>query len=126
VLDSFELTDSELFVFMNDNASSNHSMTRKLLSTLEASAIKWPALRNHIPCMAHVIQLAFGAFMSSLGAKGRTKSWAAHERDQQFGENESIDIAKSHRLQTEGNATINKVSAMKPGLARIIEKVRIS
>jgi len=76
--------------------------------------------------MAHVIQLALGAFMSSLGVKGRTKSWEAHERDQHFGENESIDIGKSQRLRKEGNARINKVSAMKPGLAKIIEKVRIS
>ena len=67
-----------------------------------------------------------GAFMSSLGVKGRTKSWEAHERNQQFGENESIDIGKSQRLRKEGNARINKVSAMKPGLAKIIEKVRIS
>jgi len=101
-------------------------MTRKLQSTLEASGIEWPALRNHIPCMAHVIQLALDAFMSSLGVKGRTKSWEAHERDQQFGENESIDIGKSQRLQKEGNARINKVSAMRPGIAKIIEKVRIS
>jgi len=101
-------------------------MTRELQSTLEASGIEWPALRNHIPCMAHVIQLALGAFMSSLGVKGRTKSLEAHERDQQFGENVSIDIGKSQRLRKEGNARINKVSAMKPGLAKIIEKVRIS
>jgi len=76
--------------------------------------------------MAHAIQLALGALMSSLGVKGRTKSWEAHERNQQFGENESIDIGKSQRLQKEGNVSINKVSAMKPGLAKIIEKVRIS
>ena len=76
--------------------------------------------------MAHVIQLPLGAFMSSLGVKGRTKSWEALERDQQFGENESIDIGKSQRLRKEGNARINKVSAMRPGLAKIIEKVRIS
>jgi len=101
-------------------------MTRKLQSTLEAFAIKCPALRNHIPWMAHIIQLAIGAFMSSLGVKGCTKSSEAHERDQQFGENESIDIGKSQRLRKEGNARINKVSAMKPGLAKIIEKVRIS
>jgi len=101
-------------------------MTRELQSTLEASAIQWPALRNHIPCMAHVIQLALGAFMSSLSVKGRTKSWEAHERDQQFEENESIDIGKSQRLRKEGNARINKVSAIKPGLAKIIEKVCIS
>jgi len=122
VLDRFELTDGRLLSITTDNASSNYSMTCELHSTLEASGIEWPALRNHIPCMVHIIQLALGAFMSSLGVKGWTKSWEAHERDQQFGENESIDIGKIQRLRKEGNARINKVSAMRPGLARIIEK----
>jgi len=126
VLDHFELTDRRLLGIMTDNASSNYSMTHELQSTLEASAMLWPALRNHIPCIAHVIQLALGAFMSSLGVKGRTKSSEANERDQQFGENQSIDIGKSQRLRKEGNARINKVSAMKPGLGKIIENVRIS
>jgi len=72
------------------------------------------------------MQLALGACMSSHGVKGRTKSCEAHERDQQFGENESVDIGKSQRLRKEGNAGINKVSAMKPGLAKIMEKVHIS
>jgi hypothetical protein len=83
-------------------------------------------LRNHIPCKAHIIQLALGAFMSSLGVKGCTKSWEAHECNQEFGENESIDIEKGQRLRKEGNARINEVSAMRLGLAKIIEKVRIS
>jgi hypothetical protein len=64
--------------------------------------------------------------MSSLGLKGCTKSWEAHEHDQQFGENDCIDIAKSQRLRKEGNARINKVSARRPGVAKIIEKVHIS
>jgi hypothetical protein len=115
VLDRFELTDGRLLGIATDNASSNNLMTRELQSTLEASGIEWPAYRNHIPCMAHVIQLALGAFMSCLGVTGSTKSWEAHEHDQQFGEIESIDIGKSQRLQKEGNASINKVSAMKPG-----------
>jgi len=101
-------------------------MTRELQSTFEASAIHWPALRNHIPCMVHITQLALGAFMSSLGVNGRNKSWEAHERDQQFGENESIHIGKSQGLRKEGNARIDKVSAMEPGLAKRIENVRIS
>jgi hypothetical protein len=126
VLDRFELTDLQLLGITTDNASPNYSMTRELQSSLEASGIEWPALTNHIPCMAHVLQLALGAFMSSLGVKGRTKCWEVHERDQQFGENEIIDIGKSQRLQKECNARINKVSAMKPGLVKIIEKVRIS
>jgi len=126
VLDRFELTDGRLLGITTDNTSSNYSMTRELQSTLQASGIEWPALRNHVPCMAHVIQLALGAFMSSLQVKGRTNSWEAHERDQQFGENENTHIRKSQRLRKEGNAKINKVSAMKRGLAKIIEKVRIS
>ena len=126
MLDHFELTDGRLFGITTDNASSNYSMTRELQSTLEASGIEWPALRNHIPCMGHIIQLALGAFMSSLSVKGRTKSWEAHERDQQFGENECMDTGKRQILRKEGNARFNKVSAMKPGLAKIIENVRIS
>jgi len=76
--------------------------------------------------MAHVVQLALGAFISSPGVKRRTNSWEAHEHDQQFGENESIEIGNSQRLRKECNARIKKVSAIKPGLAKIIQKVRIS
>ena len=76
--------------------------------------------------MVHVIQLALGVFVSSLGVKCRTKSWEAHVHDQQFGEIETRDIGKRNRLRKAGNARINKVSAMLPGLAKIIEKVRIS
>jgi len=126
VLDCFELTDGCLLGITTHNASSNYSMTCEVQSTLEASGLEWPALRNYIPRMAHVIQVALGAFMSTVSVKGRTKSWQAHERDQQFGENESIDIGKSQRHRKEGNARINKVSAMRPGLAKIIEKVHIS
>jgi len=126
VLDRFELTDGRLLGITTDNASSNYLMTRELQSTHEASGIEWPALRNHIPCMAHVIQLALGAFTSRLGVKVLTKSWEAHERDQQSGEKASMDIGKSQRLRKEGNARINKVSAMKPGLAKTIGKVCIS
>jgi len=126
VLDSLELTDGRVLGITTDNASSNYSMTRELQSTLEASRIEWPALRNHIPCMVHVIQLALGEFMRSLGVKGRTRSWDANERDQEFGENESIDVGKSQRLRKQGNARINKVSAMKRCLAMIIEIVRNS
>jgi hypothetical protein len=107
MLNRLELTDARLHGIATDNASSNYSMTCNLQSTLETSGIKWPALRNHIPCMAHVIQLAWGAFISSLSVKGRTKSWEAHEHDQQCGDDESIDIGKSQRLCKEGNTRIN-------------------
>ena len=71
--------------------------------------------------MAHVIQLALGVFMSTLSIPGRTKYWEGHEQDQQFWKNQWTDIGKSQRLRKEVNARINKVLAMQPGLARIIE-----
>jgi hypothetical protein len=64
--------------------------------------------------------------MCSLSVISHTVPWDAHEYDQQLGENECIDIGKNRRLQKEGNARINKVSAMRPGIAKIIEKVHIS
>jgi len=96
-------------------------MTRKLQSTLQTSGIEWPALMNHIPCMAHIIQLALGVFKSSLGVRGHANSSKAHEHDEQFGENGSIAIGKSQRLRNECNASINMVSALIPGSATIIK-----
>jgi len=64
--------------------------------------------------------------MRSLSVKGHTKSEEAHERDQQFVRNESLDIGKSQRLRNKGNARINKLFSMRPGLAKIIGKVHIS
>jgi len=76
--------------------------------------------------MPLIIHLALGACMSSLGVTGRAKSSGSPECDHQFGENESTNNGKSQKPRHEGNASINKVSAMKPGLPKIIEKVRIS
>jgi hypothetical protein len=64
--------------------------------------------------------------MSSISVKGNTKSWEAHECNQQFGEIDSIDIWQSQSLRKEGNARIYKLLAMRPGLANKIEKVHIS
>jgi hypothetical protein len=75
--------------------------------------------------MVHVIQLASGAFISSLGVTGRTMSCEAHDRYQQYEENVSIEVGKSQRLRKEGNARINEVSTMNPGLAKIIAKLLI-
>jgi len=126
VLDHFQQTDSRLHGFTTDKASSNYSMTCEVQITLEASRIEWPKLRNHTACMAYLIQLALGEFISSLGVNCRIKSQEAHECDQQCGENKSTDIGKSERLRTVGNARMYNGSAMRPGLAKIIEKVRIS
>jgi hypothetical protein len=82
MLDRFELTDCRLLAIKTDNSSSNCLMTRELQATLDASSIMWPAMTNHLPCMAHTIELALGAFISSLGVNGRMESWEAHELEQ--------------------------------------------
>ena len=97
-------------------------MTQVVQSNLEASGIEWPAFRYPIPCMAHIIHLSLCAFMGYRGLKGCAKSWEAHERNQQFGQNECIDIGKSQWLRKEGNSGFNTVSAMIPGLAKIFWK----
>jgi len=76
--------------------------------------------------MGHVIQWALRAFMTCLGVKGRIKCCLAHEHDHPFGANERTDIAKSQRLRKEGNAWINTVPVMRPGIVKEIEKVCIS
>jgi hypothetical protein len=38
-------------------------MTSALQSTYEAYPSKWPALRNHIPCMTHVMQLGVNHYI---------------------------------------------------------------
>jgi cytochrome c peroxidase len=76
--------------------------------------------------MAHVIQLASCAFMSNLSVNGRTTCLESHECNQQFGENEPIKNGKSQRLQIDGNASINMASAMRAGVAKIMENVHTS
>jgi hypothetical protein len=98
-LDHIRHTDCWLLGVTTINSSSNYSITDKLPSTLEDSKIECPALRNNIPCMVYGIQLALGTLMSSVGVKGRNKSWEALDSDQQFGEYESVGIGKSQDFE---------------------------
>jgi hypothetical protein len=49
MLDRFDPTNGYLLGITTDYSFFNSSMTRELQSTLEASGIEWPALRNYIP-----------------------------------------------------------------------------
>jgi hypothetical protein len=89
VLDCVERTESHLLGITAGISSSNCSITTDMQSTLEASGIQLPALRNHIPCMVHSIQLALSPFMGSLGVKGHTKSSYAQERREESDQNKA-------------------------------------
>jgi hypothetical protein len=107
---------------MTDNASSDDNMAHKLQSTLKACGIEWPPVGNHMPCMTQIIQLALEGFISIFNVKGHTKTSEVHEPNQQFGGNKSIATGKSKRLQTENNARIKQVSAMRPDSTLLTEK----
>jgi len=98
-------------------------MSAKLPPFREALAIEWPAFSYHIPCMVYIIQLLFSAFLSILKVNDHTKTWDGNKHYKQFEENEGTDLGKRQRHRNKGNARVDKVSAMRSGLGKIIEKV---
>jgi len=94
-LHHLELPDGHVLGRSTVNTSSNDAIIRELQSTLDPSRILLPAWRNLITCMVHRFQLAIGVVMSSLGVIGLTTPSGAAERNQQFGENDTIDFGKS-------------------------------
>jgi hypothetical protein len=72
VLQRFELTNGCFLGIMINDASANYSITRELQLILQASAIEWDTFRNHIPCVAHIIQLSSDAFNNLERVKSQT------------------------------------------------------
>jgi hypothetical protein len=114
----FDLDGSRILGITTDNASSNYAMTRKFQEALVASGQEWNAAQNHIPCMAHVIQLVLGAFMASLGIQGRAKSWAEHEREKQT----QCQPSKG-KVPAKKRTRVCRVEELEAGFHKIIEKV---
>jgi hypothetical protein len=78
----FELTDCRLLDITTDIVSTKYLMRRELQSILKSFGIKWPAKRNSIQCMAHVIQVALGVFMSGPSVKATPSIGEAQEHQQ--------------------------------------------
>lgn len=112
----FGLENGCVLGITTDNATSNYAMARELQRSLKNMEVEWSAAQNHVPCMAHVIQLALSAFMQSLGVKGRSKSWEEGVRDT-LNENSNSGKGKV------GCARIKKIQDMQTGFSKIIEKV---
>jgi hypothetical protein len=63
---------TKLYCITTDNASNNGTMVRALARLLEAHGITWDPVRNHIACLAHVLNLAVKKFLSTLKIQCRT------------------------------------------------------
>ena len=70
-----------------------------------------------MPCMAHLIQLALGGFMNTLGVKGHQQSWEDTERKKIIADRER---ESKRRI---GGARVERVALLKCGFNKIVEKV---
>ena len=116
VMGRFGLENGRVLGIMTDNATSNYAMARELQKSLKSMEVEWSAAQNHVPCMAHVIQLALSAFMQSLGIKGQSKSW-------EEGVRETLNEDSNGRKGKVGCTRVKKVQDMQVSFSKIIEKV---
>jgi len=57
--------------FTSDSASNNRRLTESLNNAWSLLSVECCQLENHIPCMAHVVQLILRVFMSSIKVRAR-------------------------------------------------------
>ena len=93
--------ESGLLGFTSDSASNNGTLDMALTDALDQLSIDWNCDHNHIPCMAHVVQLVLGIFMDHLKIKSK-------------GEIVSPNFKKSY---------VEKVTSMKAMFFKMVEKI---
>jgi hypothetical protein len=96
--------ESQLLGFTSDSASNNTTLAAALSEALNQLSIDWDSEHNHIPCMAHVVQLILGAFMDHLKIK-----------------------SKGDKVpETFKETYVEKVASMEAGFFKTVEKVSSS
>ena len=65
VLHEYDIT-KKLSCITTDNASNNYAMVRHLSSFLREEGIQWDHHTQHIPCLAHIINLTVKEFLINL------------------------------------------------------------
>lgn len=69
-------TKSRLLAITCDNASNNYTLTRTLQTRLGEQDIRWNALENTIPCLAHIINLVVQDVLQHLQLAATTDAGA--------------------------------------------------
>ncbi len=92
ILKKYKLKNRLLSVII-DNASNNEKMRKKMKKILRKFDIEWDHEKNHVSCIAHVIQLAVNKFLESM------KVSAVNDKmNEIFQENRLNDIDKKSDL----------------------------
>ncbi len=82
-----------LFAMTTNNASNNDKMRKNMKKILKDLEVKWEHEKNHVSCIAHVIQLAVNELLVSM------KIFAVNDRmNDVFHENRLNDIDKESEL----------------------------
>ena len=115
VLDKYGIQD-RILGFTTDSASNNKTLTKALNNMWSSLSIEWNQLENHIPCMAHIVQLILGAFMSSIKVKSKDGHMPS-------GFNTDY-IDKVLRLDNGFNKTVEKVIYPQPDILNPILFIR--
>ena len=63
---------NRLYCITTDNASNNGSLCEALSALLDEEGVQWDAMRNHIACLTHIINLAVKEFLKTLKIQERT------------------------------------------------------
>jgi len=70
ILARYGIQDRNLH-FTTNTATNNWTLTPALNNAWSLLLVEWCQVQNDIPCMAHVVQLILGAFMSLTKVKSR-------------------------------------------------------
>ena len=97
--------DKLLFAVTTDNAGNNYTLSKHLQDQIsQTKEYFWDREVMHIPCLAHVVQLAVKAFLDGIKASA---------------ENDEV-------VRQFNNAEINKVIRMEGGFNKTLSKVRFT
>jgi len=104
VLARYGIQDS-ILGFTTDSPSNNRTLTEALNNAWSLLLVELCQLENHIPCMAHVVQLIHGAFMSSIKVKSRDGYMPSGFK--------AGSIEKAMRLDNSFHKTVEKVMCLR-------------
>jgi len=91
--------------FTRDSASNNRTLTEALNNAWSLQSLEWCQLENPIPCLAHVVQLILGAFVTSIKVKARDGHMLSGFK--------ACYIAKVMRLYNGFDKTVEKVMCLR-------------
>ena len=116
---------NKLFCITTDNASNNYKMIKELSFLLrDNDCILWPGDSRHIPCLAHVLNLAVQAFLKKLNIAPMTEEeeWMLKSSDED--DDDDHDDSDAHRrLQPQRTAPTSR-STSQGRFGQTITKLR--